>query len=79
MVISLLVSFKLSELFKRCVETISFPDVLKTARAMPIYKKRAKTDINNYRPVSVLGNISKIFEGLMFDRNSEFFYEKGLR
>ena len=73
-----LVTSVLSELFNRCVETGIFPDSLKTARVTPIYKKGSKTDIKNYRPVSVLGNISKIFEGLMFNRVSEFFYKNGL-
>ena len=73
-----LISSVLSELFNRCVETGIFPDSLKTARVTPIYKKGSKTDIKNYRPVSVLGNISKIFEGLMFNRISDFFYKNEL-
>ena len=38
------------------------PDGLKLARVVPLYKKSDKTDVSNYRPVSSLSIISKVFE-----------------
>ena len=35
---------------------------MKKAKITPIYKKKAKTDADNYRPVSILNIISKIIE-----------------
>lgn len=39
-----------------------FPDILKVARVVPIFKSGDKTDPNNFRPVAVLSNLSKIVE-----------------
>lgn len=39
-----------------------FPDILKVASVVPIFKSGDKTDPNNFRPVAVLSNLSKIVE-----------------
>ena len=46
----------------------TFPSILKTAHICPIYKKSDKTKCVNYRPISLLSNISKIFERIMHNR-----------
>jgi hypothetical protein len=40
----------------------SFPNKLKEAYVLPIYKNEPKEDPNNYRPISILLTISKFFE-----------------
>ena len=45
-----------------------FPDLLKFATVHPIYKKGDKSTCANYRPISILSNISKILEGAMYNR-----------
>ena len=44
-----------------------FPLVLKTAKVV-VFKKDSKLDCSNYRPVSLLSNIEKIIEKLMYKR-----------
>ena len=50
-----------------------FPDRLKIAKVTPIYKKGCKKSISNYRPISVLPVISKIFETVMHEQLTEHF------
>ena len=46
----------------------SFPSCLKLARVIPIHKSGSKTDVKNFRPISTLPLIDKIFEGLIDSR-----------
>ena len=52
-----------------------FPNELKIARVIPLYKGGDSKYLVNYRPVSVLPVFSKIFERLMYDPIMEFLTE----
>ena len=43
----------------------NFPKNIKLADVPPIFKKKDKTFVENYKPVSVLPTISKIFERII--------------
>ena len=45
-----------------------FPDELKIAKIVPIFKKNDPTLLDNYRPISLLPVFSKIFERVIFDQ-----------
>ena len=49
-----------------------FPDFLKVINAIPIHKKGEKLDPNNYRPISLLSYISKLYEKAMHIRLTNF-------
>ena len=49
-----------------------YPDLLKTARVTPIYKKGIKSDPGNYRPISVLSQVNKVFEKILHKRLYKF-------
>ncbi|XP_065642635.1 uncharacterized protein LOC136074258 [Hydra vulgaris] len=49
-----------------------FPNILKTAKVIPIFKKDSKLLVSNYRPISLLSNIEKILERLMFNQIYDF-------
>ena len=53
-----------------------FPTSLKTAKVIPIHKKDSRLEVSNYRPISLLFNIDKIFEKLMHIRLIEFLGER---
>ena len=54
--------------FNNSLSSSSFLPGLKYADVRPIFKKDDKNDKENYRPISILPNISKIYEGLMYDQ-----------
>ena len=54
-----------------------FPHQLKSARVVPIHKGGTKTDVENYRPISLLSSISKIYEKLMHNRTIKFLDKNG--
>ena len=45
-----------------------FPDILKIAKITPIHKKECKLNFQNYRPISLLSVLSKIFEKTIYRR-----------
>ena len=49
-----------------------FPENLKLADMSPIFKKKDKTFVGNYRPVSVLPTVPKIFEQIMQKQVSDY-------
>ena len=51
----------------------SFPDSLKCANARPIYKKVDPFDKKNYRPVSILPLLSKVYERVIYEQASNYF------
>ena len=48
--------------------------MLKLAVVVPVHKKKEKTDKVNYRPVTILASMSKIYEKLMDQQLYDHFY-----
>ena len=68
------ISKQLTDLFNLSFLTGVFPSVLKAAKVVPVFKKDSKLDyIVNYHPISLLSNIEKILEKLMYKRLYVFF------
>ena len=62
------ISKELADLFNLSFMIGVFPSVLKTAKVVPIFKKDSRLDYSNYRPISLLPNIEKILEKLLYKR-----------
>ena len=52
-----------------------FPDELKIAKVIPLYKSGSSNLMSNYRPISILPKLSKIFEKLIHSRIYQFLEE----
>ena len=63
----------LTKLINEAIATNHFPDELKIARVSAIYKKDDKRILDNYRPISILPAISKIYERILHDQLTEYF------
>ena len=76
-----LIPFLLEPLFTIINASFStgiFPSILKRARLTPVFKSGNKNDRSNYRPISSLHYVSKIFERCMVIRLTKFFFKYDL-
>ena len=66
------ISGPLSTIFNLSFSTGRHPDLLKISKTIPIFKKGSRLLVSNYRPISLLSNLNKILEKLMFTRMYKF-------
>ena len=57
----------------QCIDTGSFPSNLKNAGITPLFKKIDRLLKSNYRPVSILPTLSKIYEKILYQQIYEYF------
>ena len=62
----------LKHIFNLSINKGIFPDKMKIAIIKPIHKKKSKNNFENYRPISLLPQISKILEKLIYNRLEHF-------
>ena len=67
------ISLPLSKLFQKSLNQGKFPDSWKKANVTPVFKKGDKQNKNNYRPISILPNIGKVFERVVYQEVYSFF------
>ena len=58
----------LAKIINLAIDTGVYPSNLKIAKVIPIFKKGDQTSINNYRSISILSPINKIFEKILYAR-----------
>lgn len=66
------ISEPLAQIFNECIELNYFPEQLKIARIIPLYKEGNRKLVNNYRPISLLPSIDKVFEKIIYKRMISF-------
>lgn len=55
-------------MYNLSIENCTFPENLKIAIVTPLYKGGDHKYVNNYRPISILNNFSKILEKIIKNR-----------
>ena len=70
--IKLEIAKPLASIINMSFSTGIHPDKLKIAQVTPIFKKGSRLETCNYRPISLLSNINKIFEKVMYSRIYSF-------
>lgn len=74
--LSMSLSLPLCILFNKSLKENTFPSRWKTSFVSPIFKDGDKNDLTNYRAVSIMCAISKIFERLVFNKLFDFDKDK---
>ncbi|XP_015762197.1 PREDICTED: RNA-directed DNA polymerase from mobile element jockey-like [Acropora digitifera] len=73
-----IVAPSLTAVFTKSILTGIYPTEWKTARVTPVFKKGVKSDLNNYRPISVIPVVSKVFEKIVYDQQYQYLNDNKL-
>ena len=60
------------------IEEGKFPEHLKQAHVIPIYKKGDNEDPDNYRPISITSSLAKVFEQILREQMNEYLERNNL-
>ena len=72
------ISEPLSMIINQMLKLGIFPDSLKISKVVPLYKKDDDSNLSNYRPVSLLPSISKIFEKVLLEQLTTYLNNNNL-
>ena len=70
--ISEIISPFIANIINKSLSSGHFPSKFKVARVIPLHKGGSKDDLNNYRPISLLPLLSKIFEKIVYNQLYNF-------
>ncbi|KAI0207148.1 hypothetical protein LSAT2_008167, partial [Lamellibrachia satsuma] len=68
----------LTLVINQVINTGIFPDKLKIAKLIPIFKNDDPTLIKSYRPISLLPTISKVLAKIIYNQLSAYFIDSKL-
>ena len=71
----LIISKHLAEIFNECISSETFPDIWKISKVVPIYKSANFDAPENYRQISLLNALSKVFEKIIHSRMTKFAFK----
>jgi retron-type reverse transcriptase len=63
----------ITKLINKSISSAKFPDNLKEAQVVPLYKANSQLEAGNYRPVSISPVVSKFFERAIYQQLIDYF------
>ena len=57
----------------KCINQGAYVNAFQKVEVRLLYKKDGKTEKSNYKPISVLSNVSKIYERSLYDESYSYF------
>ena len=73
-----LLAVPITQICNSSIKLSHFPKDCKLAKLKPLYKKGTKTDTKNFRPISLLPIVSKIFEKVIHDQTMEYLTDNNI-
>ena len=73
-----IISNSLSDIFNESLSQKIFPDDFKVARVTPIHKGGERDDIGNYRPISILSTVARVFEKLIYAQLYDYLMQNNI-
>ena len=70
--------YPLTDLFNLSLSSCELPAIWKCARITPLHKGGDILDCNNYRPISIICSVAKVFEKLIYNQLSQYFTTNNL-
>ena len=68
----------LADIFNQSLLSGVFPDIMKLAEVVPLFKNKDRMVTSNYRPISLLITLSKILEKIVYKRTYSFLQKHGI-
>ena len=66
----------MADIFTEFTKMVKLLDIRKRGEVTSVYKKDDMNDKQNYRPVSTLSNLSKVFEKLIYPQINTYMSDK---
>lgn len=71
-------TFPVSHIFRYSMMSGTVPDLWKLSYVLPLHKKGERDSVKNYRPISLLSSLGKVFESIICEKLVAFFEENNI-
>ena len=73
-----IISNSLSDIFNDSLNQQTFLDYFKVARVTPIHKGGERDDVGNYRPISILSPVARVFEKIIYTQLYDYLMQNNI-
>ena len=73
-----LIANSLSLIFNTSIATGIYPEEWKCSKLVPVFKQGDRADLDNYRPISIIPVVAKVFEKIIYDHLYAYFMANNL-